>query len=59
VKEKYFPLSVKLCGDTAGANGYLIMDRASEELATAIKTVAAGGLYLSPGIAGLVGRLPS
>lgn len=43
----------------AGANGYLIMDRASEELAAAIKTVAAGGLYLSPGIAGLAGRHPS
>ncbi len=40
----------------AGANGYLIMDRASEELAAAIKTIAAGGLYLSPGIAGLEGR---
>ena len=43
----------------AGANGYLIMDRASEELAAAIKTIAAGGLYLSPGIAGLGGRRPS
>ncbi len=40
----------------AGANGFLIMDRASEELAAAIKTVAAGGIYLSPGIAGLAGR---
>jgi DNA-binding NarL/FixJ family response regulator len=47
------------CGDTAGANGYMITDRASEELAAAIKTVAAGGLYLSPGIAGLAGRRPS
>lgn len=43
----------------AGANGYLIMDRASEELAAAIKTVASGGSYLSPGIAGLSGRRPS
>jgi two-component system NarL family response regulator len=43
----------------AGANGYLIMDRASEELAAAIKTIAAGGTYLSPGIAGLTGRRPS
>lgn len=42
----------------AGANGYLIMDRAAEELAAAIKTVVAGGLYLSPGIAGLGGRRP-
>jgi two-component system, NarL family, response regulator NreC len=43
----------------AGANGYLIMDRAMDELAAAIKTVTAGGLYLSPGIAGLGGRRPS
>jgi len=43
----------------SGAIGYLIMERASEELAAAIKTIAAGGLYLSPGIAGLGGRRPS
>ena len=43
----------------AGANGYMISDRISEELATAIKKVVAGGLYLSPGIAGLAGRRPS
>ncbi len=43
----------------AGANGYLIMDRASEELVAALKTIAAGGMYLSPGIAGLAGRRPS
>jgi hypothetical protein len=43
----------------AGANGFMISDRASEELTAAIKTVAAGGLYLSPGIAGLAGRRPS
>jgi DNA-binding NarL/FixJ family response regulator len=42
----------------AGTNGFMIKDRASEELAAAIKTVAAGGLYLSPGIAGLTGRRP-
>jgi len=42
-----------------GANGFMISDRASEELAAAIKTVVAGGLYLSPGIAGLTGRRPS
>jgi len=40
----------------AGANGFMISDRASEELSAAIKTVVAGGLYLSPGIAGLAGR---
>jgi len=43
----------------AGANGFMILDRASEELDAAIKTVAAGGLYLSPGIAGLAGRHPA
>jgi DNA-binding NarL/FixJ family response regulator len=43
----------------AGANGFMITDRASEELPTAIKTVVAGELYLSPGIAGLSGRRPS
>jgi two-component system response regulator NreC len=42
-----------------GANGFMILDRASEELAAAIKTVVAGGVYLSPGIAGLAGRRPS
>ncbi len=42
----------------AGTNGFMIKDRAAEELAAAIKTVAAGGLYLSPGIAGLTGRRP-
>lgn len=41
----------------AGVNGYLIMDRASEELAGAIKTIIAGQLYLSPGIAGLAGNV--
>ena len=40
----------------AGANGFMISDRASEELTAAIKTVVAGGIYLSPGIAGLAGR---
>ena len=43
----------------AGVNGCMIMDRASEELPAAIKTVVAGGLYLSPGIAGLEGRRPA
>lgn len=37
----------------AGAIGYLITDRAPEELAGAIETIVAGGTYLSPGIAGL------
>jgi DNA-binding NarL/FixJ family response regulator len=43
----------------AGANGYMVTDRASEELAAAIKTITAGGMFLSPGIAGLEGRRPS
>ena len=43
----------------AGANGFMITDRAPEELAAAIETVAGGGLYLSPGIAGLEGRRPA
>ena len=40
----------------AGANGFMITDRAPEELAAAIRTIAAGGMFLSPGIAGLEGR---
>jgi two-component system NarL family response regulator len=40
----------------AGANGYMITERASEELAAAVKTIAAGKMFLSPGIAGLGGR---
>jgi DNA-binding NarL/FixJ family response regulator len=43
----------------AGANGFMITDRAPEELAAAIRTIAAGGMFLSPGIAGLEGRRPS
>jgi DNA-binding NarL/FixJ family response regulator len=35
----------------AGAAGYILKDRAVEELATAVRTVAAGGVYLSPHIA--------
>jgi DNA-binding NarL/FixJ family response regulator len=42
----------------AGANGFMITDRAPEELASAIRTIAAGGMFLSPGIAGLEGRRP-
>lgn len=37
----------------AGASGYLLKDRASEELAGAVRTVIAGGTYVSPGIAGV------
>lgn len=36
----------------AGASGYLLADRAYEELADAVRTVMAGRTYLSPGIAG-------
>jgi two-component system response regulator NreC len=47
----------------AGASGYLAKDCAFEELARAIRAVAANRVYLSPGIAGLVvkeyvGHLP-
>jgi DNA-binding NarL/FixJ family response regulator len=38
----------------AGASGYLLKDCALEELTTAIKTVAAGKIYLSPGITDIV-----
>ena len=38
----------------AGASGYLLKDCAFAELAGAVRTVAAGQVYLSPGIAGLV-----
>ena len=38
----------------AGASGYLLKDCALEELAFAIRTVAAHKIYLSPAIAGLV-----
>jgi DNA-binding NarL/FixJ family response regulator len=34
----------------AGAAGYVLKDRAVEELATAVRTVAGGGVYISPGI---------
>lgn len=39
---------------TAGASGYLLKNCAFEELRQAIRTVVAGQLYLSPGIAGIV-----
>ena len=42
----------------AGAAGYLITERAPEEMAPAIRTVTSGRIYLSPGIAGLTGRRP-
>jgi len=38
----------------AGASGYLLKDCALEELAFAIRTVAAHKIYLSPAIAGVV-----
>jgi two-component system, NarL family, response regulator NreC len=38
----------------AGASGYLLKDCAFEELVGAIRAVAAGGVYLSPRIAGFV-----
>lgn len=38
----------------AGASGYLLKDCAFSELANAIRTVATGGLYISPRIAGSV-----
>jgi two-component system, NarL family, response regulator NreC len=39
---------------SAGASGYVLKDCAFEELADAIRTVAADQTYLSPGIAGIV-----
>ncbi|MCL4492321.1 MAG: response regulator transcription factor [Nitrospirae bacterium] len=38
----------------AGASAYLLKDCAFEELVTAIRTVVANKIYLSPGIAGIV-----
>jgi DNA-binding NarL/FixJ family response regulator len=34
----------------AGAFGYVLKDRSDKELTTAIRTVVAGGKYLSPGL---------
>ena len=34
----------------AGAAGYILKDRAVEELAAAVRTVASGGVYVSPHI---------
>lgn len=39
---------------SAGAMGYLLKDSAASELVRAIRTVAAGQSYLSPGITGVV-----
>ncbi len=36
----------------AGARGYLLKDADYDELLTAIQTVAAGGVYVSPGVEG-------
>ena len=38
----------------AGAAGYILKDCAFEEMAGAIRSVANGGTYLSPGVAGIV-----
>ncbi len=38
----------------AGATGYLLKDCAFDELATAVTEVMRGGVYLSPGITGVV-----
>jgi DNA-binding NarL/FixJ family response regulator len=40
----------------AGAQGYLLKDCAFEELALAIDTIAMDGVYLSPGVTGVVVR---
>jgi DNA-binding NarL/FixJ family response regulator len=39
----------------AGAAGYVVKDTAPEELAQAIRVVASGGQYISPGIAERIG----
>lgn len=39
---------------SAGAMGYLLKDSAASELVRAIRTVAAGQSYLSPGVTGVV-----
>jgi len=40
----------------AGAQGYLLKDCAFEELASAIDTIVGDGVYLSPGVTGVVVR---
>ena len=40
----------------AGASGYVLKRAAAEELIRAIRTVAAGGIYLDPALAGKVVR---
>jgi len=37
----------------AGATGYMLWDRASQELASAVRTVNTNRIYMSPGIAGI------
>lgn len=39
----------------AGANGYVLMERSSEDLCEALETVEADHVYVSPGIAGVTG----
>lgn len=43
----------------AGARGYVIKDSPSSEILTAIRTVAAGGTYLSPALAQRLFRAPT
>ncbi len=38
---------------SAGASGYMLKDRANEELGDAIRTIVSNRTYLSPGIAGM------
>jgi two-component system, NarL family, response regulator NreC len=38
----------------AGASGYMLKDRAYEELAKAIRVIVSNKTYISPGIAGIV-----
>jgi DNA-binding NarL/FixJ family response regulator len=42
----------------AGAAGYVLKGASSEELVTAIRSVWLGGLYVSAGVAGFLGRSP-
>ena len=44
---------------TAGADGYLLKSVQAEELALAIRRVAAGGTYLTDDVAGLLSGSPS
>ena len=37
----------------AGATGYMLWDRASQELPLAVRTITGSRIYMSPGIAGI------